>query len=67
MSYFRRKVTAFWKTSGGFPPAAWVWNFSQKDAYVWKSVLTLVFGYFFSKSAMVRLIFLARSSAPHQE
>ncbi len=42
-------MTAFWKTSGGLPPAAWVWNFSQKDWYVWKPALTLIFGYFFGR------------------
>lgn len=57
---------AFWKTSGGLPPAAWVLNFFQKSPYCWKSVLTLIFGCFFSKRATVRLIFFARSSAPHQ-
>ncbi len=56
---------AFWKTSGGFPPEAWVLNFFQKSRYGWKSVFTLIFGYFFSKSAMVLLILWARSSAPH--
>ncbi|CAM5411940.1 hypothetical protein STENM223S_00868 [Streptomyces tendae] len=58
---------AFWKTSGGFPPEAWVLNFFQKSVYGWKSVFTLIFGYFFSKSAMVLLMRSARSSAPHQE
>ncbi|ANP53942.1 hypothetical protein J2Z21_006745 [Streptomyces griseochromogenes] len=67
MSYFRRNPTAFWNTSGGFPPAAWIRNFSQNDWYVWKSVLTLIFGYFFSKRRIVRLISFTRFSAPHHE
>lgn len=52
LSYFRRKPTALWKTSGGFPPAACVWNFSRNATQSWKSVFTLIFGNFFSKSLM---------------
>src|ERR1044072_3603208 len=64
--YLRRKADEFWKTSGALPPAAWVLNLLQKSAYSAKSVFTVMFGYFFSKSFTVFLIITDRSLAPHQ-
>ncbi len=51
-SYLRRKADGILEDDRRIPAGGCVLNFFQKSVYGWKSVLTLIFGYFFSKSAM---------------